>query len=71
MGSQNETARDQPQGSRKNQEDSRHRDRQPGTEDDRATRMDGNPNPRPADSDVLKPRDDTPFILEKREEKRR
>ena len=38
-----------------------------GTEDDRATRFDGDPNPESAGG-VLKPRDDTPLRIKKREQ---
>jgi hypothetical protein len=32
---------------------------------EKATRLDGNPNPKGASSSPLKPKDDTPFVLKK------
>ena len=41
------------------------------TEDERATRYDGNPSGNDAAGGVLKPKDDTPWHLEKREHKKK
>ena len=38
-----------------------------GTPADKATRFDGNPNPQGAQSETLKPKDDTPMRLKKTE----
>lgn len=42
-------------------QDSSHKD----AEGEKATQFDGNPNPQGAPSSPLKPKDDTPFFLEK------
>ncbi|MGE4335915.1 MAG: hypothetical protein AB7E55_08075 [Pigmentiphaga sp.] len=70
MASQNDIARDTSK-EESSKDRTRSRDDRAGTDEHRATRFDGNPNPSAADSDLLKPRDDTPFILEKREQKRK
>ena len=66
MPSQSDIARDNQKGIEKAND--RLKEQSQKTEDDKATRFDGNPNPDSAGS-VLKPKDDTPFVIPKREEK--
>lgn len=66
MPSQSDIARDNQKGlekSNKKEAETRH-----PTEDDRATRFDGDPNPEGVEGGVFKPRDDTPFIIKKRDQ---
>lgn len=42
-------------------------DKRKTAQDDKATRFDGDPNPKGSKSDVFKPKDDTPFRLKKKD----